>query len=159
MNVLIAMLDGLAGGALGAATSFFITIGLCQALNVSNREGASGYLGMAVALVMGLAAMILSIVMTLRYRGVTAGAFWAQAPLALVGIVAIAGIGMFVYYNSHDHPITNGAAPALQFQLQAPPNASVPDPKSIKVELQAGQSRADAWWDDGPAAQADGVQC
>jgi hypothetical protein len=37
----------------------------------------------------------------------------------------------------------------------APPNASLPDPKSIRVELQAGQSRADAWWDDGPAAQVD----
>jgi hypothetical protein len=156
MNVLIAMIAGLIGGALSAAATFFITIGVCQALNVSNREGATGYMGMFVGILVGLAAMILSIVMTLRYRGVAGGAIWAQTPMALGGIVAVAALGMYVYYNAHDHPITNGAPPALQFQLQAPSNANLPDPKSIKVQLQSGESRADGWWDDAQTGQVDG---
>ena len=156
MNVLIAMIVGLAGGALSAAATFFITIGICQALHVSDREGAVGYLGMFVGLLVGLAGMILSIVMTLRYRGQAAGAIWAQAPLAVGGIVAVAALGLFLYYNAHDHSITNGAPPALQFQLQAPSNADRPDPKSIKVQLQAGETRADGSWDDAPIGQVDG---
>lgn len=157
MNVLIAMIAGLLGGALSAAATFFITMGLCQVLNVSNREGASGYLAMYVGLLVGLAGMIVSIVMTLRFRGQSAGAVWMQAPLALGGIVAVAAVGVYMYYNAHDHPIiTNGAPPVLQFQLQAPSNANLPDAKSIQVQLQSGETRAEGQWDVAQTGQADG---
>src|SRR5438270_1825081 len=139
MNILIAMIAGLVGGALSAVVTFFINMVVCQAFHVSDREGAAGYMGAFLGLIVGLAAMILSIVVTLRYRGVAGSAIWVQTPLALGGIVAVAALGMYAYYNSHDHPITNGAPPALQFQLQAPANANLPDPKSIKVELQSGE--------------------
>jgi hypothetical protein len=157
MNVLIAMIAGLAGGALSAAATFFITLGVCRALHVSDREGASGYLAMYLGLLVGLVGLILSIVMTLRFRGQSGGAIWAQAPLAVGGIVAMAAVGMYLYYNAHDHPIiTNGAPPVMQFQLQAPSNANLPDAQSIKVQLQSGDSRAEGQWDAAQAGQVDG---
>src|SRR5260370_42394510 len=115
MNVLIAMIAGLVGGTLSAVVTFLITIGICQALQVSDREGAVGYLGMFVGLLVGLAGMILSSVMTLRYRGQAVGAIWTQAPS----------------------------------------NVDLPDPKSIKVQLQAGDTCADGWWDDASIGQVD----
>src|SRR5258708_32748332 len=110
MNGLMAMIAGLVGGTVSAVGTFLITIGICQALQVSDREGAVGYPGMFVGLLVGLAGMILTIVMTLRYRGQAVGAIWAQAPS----------------------------------------NADLPDPKSIRVQLQAGETRADGWCEDAP---------
>jgi hypothetical protein len=156
VNILWAIIAGLLGGTASAAVTFFVTIWIWQALHVSDREGGVGYLGMSLGLLLGVAGMTLSIIVTLRFRGQSALAIWAQTPLALIGIAALGAIGMALYYNAHDHPIVDGAPPVLEFQLQAPPNRNLPDPKNVQVKLQAGRSGADGWWDDDQTQQADG---
>lgn len=157
MNVLIAMIAGLAGGAVSAVAAGFLTVWICQMLHVSNREGGVGYFGLFMGIIAGLIGMVVTIVLTLRWRHQSLGGIVAQTPMTLAAIIALGALGMWVYYNSNDHPIINGAPPVLDFELQAPPSAALPDPKSIQVLLQSGErGRADGWWDEQQTEQVNG---
>lgn len=156
MSVLIAILAGLAGGAASGVAGYLVTVLVCQALQVHDRDGAIGYLGMFLGFFAGVAGMILSIVLTLRLRHEPTSAIFAQTPMALAGIVALVALGIVVYYNSHDHPVVNGAPPILDFELQPPPNSDLPNPKTVRIRLQAGDKRADGWWDDAQTEQVNG---
>src|SRR4051812_37169758 len=113
MNVLLAMLAGLAGGSASGVMGYFVTVWACQALDVRDRDGGIGYAGMFLGLLVGIAGMILSIVLTLRLRRESTGAIVLHTPMALGGIVAMAALGIWMYYNAHDHPVVDGAAPVL----------------------------------------------
>ena len=157
MNVLIAMLAGLAGGAVSAVVAGFLTLFICGALHVSNRDGGTAYLGLFVGILAGLIGMVATIIVTLRLRHQPVAGILVQTPMALAGIVALGALGMWIYYNSKDHPVMDGAPPVLDFELQAPANASLPDPKSVEIRLQAGEKgRDDGWWDEQQTDQADG---
>jgi hypothetical protein len=157
MNVLIAMFAGLAGGAVSALAGGFLAAGICMALHVSNREGGVGYVGLFAGLLAGIVGMIVTIVLTLRWRGQSASSAFVQTPMALAGIIALGALAMWLYYNSNDHPIVNGAPPILDYEIQAPPGAPVPELKTVSVTMQAGEKgRADGWWDDQQTEQVDG---
>src|SRR5438067_2077661 len=68
MNLIIAVLAGAAGGMVTAVLGLVTTLLLCQALHVPDREGAVGYLAVFFGLLSGLAGMIASPVLTLRFR-------------------------------------------------------------------------------------------
>src|SRR5947207_1869776 len=133
MNLLVAMMAGVAGGAVSAVVGFVATLLICQAMNVHDREGAVGFLGIFAGLLTGVVGMILSIVLTLRWRRQSTASVVMQTPLALAGILAVAVAGVAFSYYSEDHPIVNGAPPVLNFELQAPSNTVLPDPKKIHV--------------------------
>jgi hypothetical protein len=157
MNVLIAMLAGLAGGAVSAVAAGFLTVWICQALHVTDRDGGIGYAGLFMGILAGLFGMVITIVLTLRWRHQSAGGVIAQTPMALAGIIALGALGLWLYYNSKDHPIIDGAPPVLDFELQAPASAALPDPKSIQVCLQSGErGRDDGWWDEQQTEQVNG---
>jgi hypothetical protein len=156
MNILIAMAAGLVGGTLTGVAGFFVTVWVCQALGVSGREGGIGYAGMFLGFFVGVAGMIGSMVLALRLRHESTSAIAAHTPMAVAGIVALAALGVFAYYRSHDHPVVDGAPPILDFELQAPPNSDLPDAKTVQIKLRAGESRADGWWDETPPAQVEG---
>jgi hypothetical protein len=157
MNVLIAMLAGLAGGAVSALAGGFLVAGICAALHVSNREGGIGYAALFGGLLAGIIGLIVSIMLTLRWRGQSASAVFAQTPMALAGLIAIGALGLWMYYNSMDHPIVNGAPPILDYEIQAPAGAPLPDLKAVQVMMQAGEKgHADGWWDDQQTEQVDG---
>src|SRR6478672_9224568 len=101
MNVLIAMLAGLAGGSASGVIGFFATVWACQAFHVRDRDGGVGYAGMFVGLFAGLAGMVLSVVVTLRLRHESTSAVVLHTPMALGGIVALAAGGIWIYYNAH----------------------------------------------------------
>jgi MFS family permease len=149
MNVLIAMFAGLAGGALSGVAASFLTVWICQMLGVSNRDGGIGYFGLFMGILAGMVGTVVTIILTLRWRGQSGASVVAQTPMAVAGIIALGALGLWLYYNSKDHPVVDGAPPVLDFELQAPANASLPDPKSIQVRLQAGEKgRDDGWWDE-----------
>jgi hypothetical protein len=156
MNFLIAIVAGVVGAVVSAVLTFFVTVGICQALQVSDRDGGIGYFGMFLGLIAGIAGMVLSIILTLRLRHETFAGILAQTPMALAGIVALVAVGMVAYYNSQDHPVVDGAPPLLDFELQAPPGTNLPDPKSVQVRLQAGKSGADGWWEEKQTEQVNG---
>jgi len=113
MNVLIAMLAGLAGGAVSAVAAGFLTVWICQALHVTDRDGGIGYAGLFMGILAGLFGMVITIVLTLCWRHQSAGGVIAQTPMALAGIIALGALGLWLYYNSKDHPIVDGAPPVL----------------------------------------------
>jgi hypothetical protein len=157
MNVLVAMLAGLAGGAVSAVAAGFLTVWICQALHVTDRDGGIGYAGLFMGILAGLFGMVITIVLTLRWRHQSAGGVIAQTPMALAGIIALGALGLWLYYNSKDHPIIDGAPPVLDFELQAPASAALPDPKSIQVCLQSGERGRDhGWWDEQQTEQVNG---
>lgn len=155
MNVVIAMFAGLAGGAASAFAAGILVIGICRALDVADRDGGVGYAALFAGLLAGILGMIATIVVTLRWRSQSGTAMFAQVPMALVGIIALGAGVMLWYYYQNDHPIVNGAPPILDFELQPPPNAELPDPKRVAINLQSGEKAfAHGWWDDRHPADA-----
>jgi hypothetical protein len=152
MSFLIAMMAGLAGGAISMVIGFVVTVLICEALQM---RGA-GYLSLFAGLLSGVAGMIAGIVLTLRWRHHSTAAVLAQTPLAIGGLVVLSAAGLATYYYSIDRPIVRGEAPVLDFELQAPPDAPLPDAKSVQVRLQAGKGGADGWWDERQTEQVDG---
>src|SRR4051812_22984659 len=99
MNILIAMFAGLAGGAASAFAVGLLVIGLCRVFGVTDRDGGVGYTALFAGILAGMIGMIAIIVITLRMRSQSGAAIFAQAPMALVGIIAIgAGIVLWYYY-------------------------------------------------------------
>jgi hypothetical protein len=156
MNILIAVVAGLVGGVISSLLGFFLTVGTCKALQVHDRDGGIGYAGMFLGLILGLAGMVMSMVLTLRWRHETAAGIAPHTPMAIGGIAALAALGLYIYYRSQDHPVVHGATPVLDLELQAPPNSNLPDPKTVQIRLQAGNSGANGWWDDKPRELVDG---
>jgi hypothetical protein len=157
MNFLLAIAAGLGGGAVSAVVGFVVTLLLCQALHVSDREGAVGYTAVFAGLVTGAGGMILSIALTLRRRRQSPTSVLVHTPLALAGIAAMAAAAGAVYYFSGEHPIVNnGPAPVLDLELQAPPDTALPDPKAVQATLQAGKTRADVVWNEGQMEEVNG---
>src|SRR6266542_4198454 len=93
MNILIAMIAGVVGGACAAVATFFGTAGACKALRIRDRDGGIGYAGMFAGILAGVAGMVLS-------------------------IMALAAAGVLIRYRSQDHPIVRRAPHVLNFELQ-----------------------------------------
>lgn len=71
MNHIIVVGAGLLSRVIGFAVSAIIAIRMAIAKGVSSREGAHGYLGMAVGIGGGLIALVLSMILALRLQGLT----------------------------------------------------------------------------------------
>ena len=157
MNILLAMLAGLAGGAVSATVGYVAAVLILQSMGVRDREGAIGYAGIFFGIIAGIAGLILSVAVTLRWRTGSAGSALVQSPVALAGIAALAAVGLYAYYQSVDQPIaTNSAPPILSYELQAPDGAKLPPDSQLQIRLQAGKTRAEGWWDKEQPGSSDG---
>lgn len=149
MTILVAMVLGLIGGAI----SFFLGAAAASvfagATHMSNMEGARGYFAVAIGLVTGIVGMIVTMVLTVRWRGaasLTAGLGITFASLCGLVLVAAAGVG--IYWFSTPHPIhRNGPPVYLKFEIAPPPGGVAPDLSTWEVELDTDQNVASGLWD------------
>jgi hypothetical protein len=149
MTILVAMLLGLIGGAisffLGAAAASVIA----SATHMSNMEGARGYFAVAIGLLTGIVGMIVTMALTVRWRGAASFAGGLGTTLAsLGGLVLLAAAGVGIYYISIPHPIhRNGPPVYLKFEIAPPPGGTAPNIATWEVELDTDKNVMNGYWD------------
>ncbi len=147
MTILLAMLLGLAGGTVGFIAGALISGVIAGALHMSTMEGARGYFAIAVGFPSGLIGMVVTIILTLRWRGVTNIAGVLGHSLAAVGgLVAVAAAGVGLYYLSIPHVI-KGPQVLLKFEIMTPNGAETPDLGTWEAELNTDKNSMPAYWD------------
>jgi len=149
ITILIAIVLGL----VGAAISFFLGAAaasvIAGATHMSNMEGARGYFAVAAGLITGLIGMIVTMAVTVRWRG--AASFTAGLGItfaSLCGMVLVAAAGLGIYWLSTPHPIhRNGPPVYLKFQIAPPPGGRALDISTWEVELDTDRNVAPGYWD------------
>ncbi len=149
MTIFLAMLFGLLGGAAGFFAGALISAVVAGALHMSTMEGARGYFAVAVGLPAGLLGMVVTVILTLRWRGVTNLASVLGGSLATFGgLVALAAAGVGLYYISTPHPIhRNGPPVYLKFEIVPPADGAAPDLSTWEAELNTDKNTMPAYWD------------
>jgi hypothetical protein len=149
MTILFALLFGLAGGVAGFLAGALVSGVIAGAMHMSNMEGARGYFAVAVGLLTGVIGMVLSIILTLRWRGVTNLAGVLGGSLATIGgLIALAAAGVGLYYISIPHPIHRGGPPVyLKFEIVPPAGGQAPDLATWETELNTDKNSMPAYWD------------
>lgn len=145
MNHLIVVGAGLLGSAFGFAVSCFLAVWLAQAVGVSSREGAHGYIGLVAGIAGGLVALVLSMVLALHRQGVTNLASLVAGTLGgVLTILLIAASAFGIYWQSVPKLLNrNGASPQLFFEI-VPPDGFEADSTEMKASLSCNsQERPD----------------
>jgi hypothetical protein len=146
------MLFGLAGAAVGFLGGALLASIASAVLHMSNFEGGRGAFAVAVGTITSVVGMIIAVVMTLRWRGVTTlTGILGGSVGALAGLAAITAAGIGLYYISVPHYIHPKGPPVyLKFQIAPPPGLTA-DVASWDTELHAGTNAAIGYWElDGP---------
>jgi hypothetical protein len=146
-TVLVAIGFGLLGGAIAFFVGAMIAGVVAMMLHMSSMEGGSGFFAAGIGMMTGVAGMIVSIILAVRWRG---GASFASVVrdslLSLIGIVLVTAIGLWIYYESRPHYLQPASAPPqLKFQILPPAGTVVPtDNTGFAAELQTRRSGNDA---------------
>jgi MFS family permease len=133
---LIVVVLGLVGAAVGFAVAAVVAIFWAKAKGFSDREGAFGYLGIAAGFGGGVIGMILTMVVTLRWLGVTEFVPIVTGVLvAVVSILAFGGLIFAVYWIAQPKVLNrNGAPPQLCFEILPPEGVSL-NPSTVELSL------------------------
>lgn len=146
VNLLIAMLAGLAGAAATGALFLFGTLGAVEMFHLYDRDGGWGYVALFLGIIGCLIGLPAGIWLSLRWRTGMSG--WTpQGSAAYLGIVVAGAIFFYAYDALRVRPLRDGPTPVLDFELQPPEGAGTPDLSRIAVKLQAGETGSTAWWD------------
>lgn len=158
MAVLLAMVLGLAGGAVAFFLGALLASVAAGVFHMSNIEGARGYFAVAIGALTGLAGMIVTMIITLRWRGVTSLAGVLGGSLASVGgVAALAAAGFGLYYMAIPHYIHPKGPPVyLKFEIAPPPGGATPDLSTWEVELNTDKNTINGYWDRDAHNQMDG---
>jgi hypothetical protein len=152
MTVLIAMFFGLVGGAIACVLGAIIAFVIAEMTHVTNMEGARGYFAIMIAIPSGIVGMIVSMVITLRWRGVThlAGVLGGSVA-AFAGLVAIVACIFGLYYLTIVQVLDQRIY--LSFEIALPPGSASPDLSTWDAELNATKTRMSSQWN----SKANGV--
>lgn len=156
MNLIFALLGGIAG----ACASFLLGVGigalLASTLGISSFEGASGYFTIAIGLIGGVIGLIAGIVLVLRIKGGyrRPGAILGRTALVLGGLAALVFIGIQIRLATLEH-FPGNIVPQLHFEIRLPTGASEPQRRGIDFEMQAGSQRSGGQFKD-PWLRRDG---
>jgi hypothetical protein len=141
MTLLLSLLAGIAGAAIGWVAAAALTMLLGGLFGVSDFEGARGMLAIwGIGPLGGLAGLVLDIVLVLRRRGgYGAGGIAWRLPAVIAGIVALASFGMWWVYETRPALNTSGPAPRLAFEVRLPPGVAAAD--GVKAELHTEKNK------------------
>lgn len=141
MTLLLSLLAGIAGAAIGWIAAAALTLALGGVLGVSDFEGGRGMLAIwGIGPLGGLAGLIAGIVLVLRKRGgFSLGAIAWRLPLVIAGIVALVAAGFWWMYETRPILNTNGPAPRLAFEVRLPPGVAAAD--GVKAELHTEKNK------------------
>jgi hypothetical protein len=144
MTLLLSLLAGIAGCAIGWIAAAALTIFLGGTLGISDFEGGRGMLAIwGIGPIGGLVGLIAGVVLTLRKRGGhSAGGLAWRVPAVIGTIVALAAAGFWFFYETRPVLNTNGPAPRLAFEVRLPPGLAPSD--GIKAELHTEKNKMPA---------------
>ncbi|HYI93428.1 MAG TPA: hypothetical protein VEX68_07785 [Bryobacteraceae bacterium] len=149
MNILWAMLGGLAGGALLCISSFFLGAWYAEASNMSNMEGARGYFAVAMGMIGAVAGLPAGIILTLRRRRNrgSAGNLVVGSLSSVAGVVAVGILGVGIWWMMQPKILAhNGPTPLLDFEVMPSMTMKTIDLDRLVVELQTDHNGADGVW-------------
>ena len=127
MNIIIAILAGLAGGALGLAVGAGAGSLLAASLKITSREGAAGYFVVLIALVGGVLGFLVAAALTFRWRGTGGvGAIAGNTLLSGVAVVALVAGCIALYAFTAELPFSGGS-PRLTYEIKLPEGVATPD--------------------------------
>ena len=144
MTLLLSLLAGIAGAAIGWIAAAALTMLLGGLFGVSDFEGGRGMLAIwGIGPLGGLAGLVLAIVLVLRKRGRhSAGGIAWRVPLVIAGIIALASFGLWWVYETRPVLNTSGPAPQLAFEVRLPPGLAPPaDLAAVKAELHTEKNK------------------
>jgi len=141
MTLLLSLLAGIAGTAIGWIAAAALTLALGGLFGVSDFEGGRGMLAIwGIGPLGGLAGVMAGIVLVLRKRGgFSLGGIAWRLPLVIAGIVALVSFGLWWVYETR--PVLNTSGPALRlaFEVRLPPG--VPAADGVKAELHTEKNK------------------
>ena len=144
MTLLLSLLAGIVGAAIGWVGAAALTMLLGGVLGVSDFEGGRGMLAIwGIGPLGGLAGLVAGIVLVLRKRGgFSLGAIAWRLPHAIAGIIALASFGLWWVYETRPVLNTSGPAPQLAFEVRLPPGLAPPaDLGAVKAELHTEKNK------------------
>jgi hypothetical protein len=146
MPILVAMFYGLIAGVVGFLVGAFAAAAIASATHMSNMEGAQGYFAAGIGIATAVLAFLVTVVWTLRSRGVGSILGILGGTLgSIVGIAAVGALGIGLYWMSVPH-ILPRPSPHLEFEIAPPPNAGLPDVAQSEIELQTNRNRMPGYW-------------
>lgn len=113
-----------------------------------------------MGIVVGLVAMVGTIALALRWRGVTSWvAVAGQTATSLLGIALLAAAGLGLYWMMQPHALSrNGPTPLLEYQVKAPAGVQWNDPFGVEVHLDTPENRADGAWNREKTTEVEGAR-
>ena len=141
MTLLLSLLAGIAGAAIGWIAAAALTLLLGGLFGISDFEGGRGMLAIwGIGPLGGLAGLVAGIVLVLKKRGgFSLGAIAWRLPLVIAGIVALASFTMWWVYETRPILNTSGPAPRLAFEVRLPPGVAAAD--GVKAELHTEKNK------------------
>ncbi len=114
-------------GVLGLVVAGLVTAACSEWLNVSNREGAAGYLMVAMALVGGIAAFVLGLVLSRVIAGMPEPGFFKALGISCGAVVALGGVALGIGWLKADFsPKIDGKDLALAIEVRTPKDFAIP---------------------------------
>jgi hypothetical protein len=158
MSILIAIGIGLIGTVVGFGIGLLLGLVAASVFHVSNFEGASSYFAFSIGLIFGVLGLIVSIVLALRWRGVsTFGGILAGGGGAILGIAGLVAAGFAIYYYSQPQLMNrNGVTPYIRFEIMMPKDAPAPEPAALSASLNTSENVMPADWEEKQPAAVDG---
>ena len=144
MTLLLSLLAGIVGAAIGWIGAAALTMALGGLFGVSDFEGGRGMLAIwGIGPLGGLAGLVAGIVLVLRRRGgFSLGAIAWRLPFVIAGIVALVSFGLWWVYETRPVLNTSGPAPQLAFEVRLPPGLAPPaDLAAVKAELHTEKNK------------------
>jgi hypothetical protein len=154
MRSIVGLLWALAGAVVGFVAGALVAVVIANATHASNREGAQGY----VMIALGLIGALIGVVSALALYGRSAPAgratiFAGSGIMGVAGLVAVVALSLWAFMYLREAPLQyDGSMASLQLELRAR-TAELPaddSPRWLDVEVQTAKTRpvATVSWSD-----------
>lgn len=134
-SLFIALLTGV----LGLVVAGLVTAACSEWLNVSNREGAAGYLMVAMALLGGVVAFVLGLVVSRVIAGTPEPGFLKALGISCGAVVALGGVALGLGWLKADFaPKIDGQSLKLAIEVRCPKSFTLPQGEPDEFGATAG---------------------
>lgn len=145
MRAVLGALSGLAGAAVGFVVTALLAAAFAKVTNASTREGAVGYLVIAVGVFGAIGGTVVGILLFARRAPAGEGArFAGTAVLGLVALAALVVLGVWAWASSREVPAKYGntlASLELEFRVKKGDVPDGPPSRWLAVEVQTATTR------------------
>lgn len=145
MTYVLAIVAGLAGAAIGWLAASMGALAIGGMLGMSDFEGGRAMFAFfGIGPIGGLIGLIGGVVLALRYHGKVSG-FGSLARRGLMVLAAIAALAVAgILFRLHTLPNLERPLPRVVFEIRLPPDAKIPDKKTVRITLDTDKNQTDA---------------